>query len=226
MSEHTYKPFEADLAKLKDNLLLMGGLIESMLQEAKEALLNNDAELARKVIQQDRQLDQMEKDADELAVQILALRQPAAKDLRFVAAALKISTDLERMGDEIVNICERVIELSEFEPIKPYQDLPKMLDMSSQLISRSLDAFVSLSSQQAGKVLKDDDEIDNLYREILNELVDIMKHRPETIVPAMKLMSVAKYLERLADHATNVAEQVIFMVEGLDVRHSSIRPTP
>lgn len=226
MSEHTSKLFENDLSQLKDGLLLMGGLIESMLQEAKEALLGNDAALASKVIQRDRQLDQLEKDADELATRILALRQPAAKDLRLVVAALKISTDMERMGDEIVNVCERVIEISKFPPIKPYQDLPRMLDMSGQMISRALDAFVNLSSQQAGSVLQDDDQVDDLHRKILKELLEIMKSKPETIDPAMKLMSVAKYLERLADHATNVAEQVIFMVEGLDVRHTSVRPTP
>jgi len=227
MSDHTMKKFDVDLSQLKEGLLLMGGSIESMMQEARDALLQRNPDLARKVIERDLQVDKMEKDTDELAISILALRQPAAKDLRFVSAALKITTDMERMGDEIVNICERAIELTKFPPRAPHEDISKIFDLSSALISKSLDAFVNLSSQEAGDLLMLDDEIDQLHRKIYLELVEQMKTDPAQIDSTMKYIYVAKHLERIADHATNIAEQVIFMVEGLDIRHTgSLKSTP
>src|SRR4051794_4391342 len=133
--KHTSHLFEEDLDRLKNTLVLMGGMIESMLQEATKALVSGDAELAQRVIDRDEQLDQMEKRVDEQAIQILALRQPAATDLRLVTASMKICTDLERMGDIIVNLCERVSELAKLDPLKPYEDLPKMMGLTTTMIT-------------------------------------------------------------------------------------------
>lgn len=218
--KHTSQQFEDDLTRLKDTLLLMGGMIESMLDETNQALLNNDSVAAFKIIERDKQLDQMEKKVDELAIQILALRQPTAIDLRFVTASMKICTDLERMGDSLVNICERITELAKFPPLKPYQDLPKMMKLTSAMITKALDAFVNQSLDLASEVLKSDDEIDGLTSLIHRELIEMMKKDSGAVERAIKLMSISKYLERMADHATNISEQVIFMVKGLDIRHS------
>ena len=227
MTERTFKIFDQDLEQLKESLLLMGGLIESMLTEVRDCVTQRDPVLANQIIARDRQLNQWEKDVDELAIQILALRQPAARDLRFVVAALKISTDLERVGDEIVNICERIFEIAELNSaMQSFDDLLSMLDLSGKLISRSLDSFVALDSQLAGSVLKDDQEVDDLHKKVIGDLLELMKLNSGLIVPAMKFISISKYIERIADHATNVAEQVIFMVEGLDIRHLDVRPAP
>jgi len=225
MRAHTSHQFDEDLGRLKDALLLMGGMIESMLKEANAALINNDATIASKVIDRDNQLDQMEKKVDELAIQILAIRQPAAVDLRFVTASMKICTDLERMGDIIVNICERVIELSLLKQLKPYHDLPKMMELTANMISKSIDAFIRESPEIASEVLKSDDEIDHYFRFIYEELLEMMKKDPEAVERGMKLTFIAKHLERMADHATNIAEQVVFTVKGLDIRHSG-HPSP
>jgi phosphate transport system protein len=225
--KHTSHQFEDDLSRLKDTLLLMGGMIESMLQETNQALLTNDAEAAFKIIERDKQLDQMEKKVDEQAIQILALRQPTAVDLRFVTASMKICTDLERMGDSLVNICERITELAKFPPLKPYKDLPKMMQLTAVMITKALDSFVNQSLDLATEVLKSDDEIDELTHMIHRELIEMMKVDGQTVERAIKLISVSKYLERMADHATNIAEQVIFTIKGLDIRHSGPpKPTP
>lgn len=217
---HTSLQFEEDLSRLKDTLLLMGGMIEATLKDTNEALLSNNYDLATKIIAQDKQLDQLEKKVDEQAIQILALRQPTASDLRFVTASMKICTDLERMGDILVNICERVQDLSKFPLLKPYKDLPKMMKLASIMITKSLDAFVNQSPEIANEVLQSDDEVDDLTRLIHEELLEMMKQKPDVIDRAMSLLSIAKYLERMADHATNIAEQVVFTVKGLDIRHS------
>jgi phosphate transport system protein len=227
MLKHTSQLYEADLEKLKSTLVLMGGMIESMLTETNQALLNNDGKLARQIIDRDNQLDQMEKKLDEIAIQILALRTPAASDLRMVTASMKICTDLERMGDIIVNICERVEELSRFQPLKPYQDLPRMMMATSRMITTSIDAFVKQSPDLAAVILSSDDEIDGYFKKIFDELISMIKENPASAEQAIKLIFIAKYLERMADHATNIAEQVIFTVKGLDIRHSGHpAPTP
>jgi phosphate transport system protein len=225
--KHTSQPFEDDLKRLKDSLLLMGGMIESMLKETSAALISHDADAAKKIIDRDNELDQLEKSVDEQAIQILALRQPAAQDLRFVTASMKICTDLERMGDITVNICERIVELAKFPPVKSYQDLPRMMEVTGKMISKAIDAFVNLSMDYATEVLTEDDAVDALYRLIWSEVLIMIKSNPGVLEPGMKLLFISKYLERIADHATNIAEQVIFTVKGLDVRHSGHpRSTP
>jgi len=219
--------FEADLMRLKDSLLLMGGTIESMLHETSEALRTGNAEGAERVIRRDREVDTLEKKVDEQAINILAIRQPAAIDLRFVTSAFKICTDLERMGDILVNICERSIELSKLPQLKRYEILPQMMGLTRAMIAKALDAFVNQSTTLAAEVLESDREVDELTRKVYHELVGIMKTDPEAVERGMKLFFIAKHLERLADHATNIAEQVVFTVKGLDIRHSHAPgPTP
>jgi len=226
-SKHFSAQFEEDLTKLKDSLLLMGGTIESMLNETHEALLRNDANLARRVIHRDVEVDNLEKVVDQQALQILALRQPAAIDLRFVTSAFKICTDLERMGDILVNICERICELAEVEQLKPYEILPEMMQTVRRMISLSLDSFVNQSTETAAEVLESDQKVDQMTREIFSELVLLMKSHENAVERGLKLFFITKHLERLADHSTNIAEQVIFTVKGLDIRHSHAPgPTP
>lgn len=205
----------------------MGGTIESMLNETSEALMSSNALVAKRVIRRDREVDELEKKVDEQAIQILAIRQPAAIDLRFVTSAFKICTDLERMGDILVNICERIIELSESPQLKNYEILPRMMELTRAMIGGALDAFVNQSTDVATRVLESDREIDDLTRQVYRELVEIMKSDPLAVERGMKLFFIAKHLERLADHATNIGEQVVFTVKGLDIRHSHAPgPTP
>lgn len=213
------------LQELKDNLLLMGGIIESMLKESRQAAHSPSVEFARKVMERDLQVDKMEKDIDDQAISILSISQPVAKDLRFASAALKITTDIERMGDIIRNICERVEEIVSL----PKKDLPeeilKLFDLTENAVEKSLDAFVEISSPMASEALVLDDEIDELHLNVFEDLIAEMKSNPELIETLLKHIYIAKNLERIADHAMNVAEQVIFVAEGLDVRHTDSEHT-
>jgi len=224
MVRHFSNQFEEDLKRLKEMLLLMGGTVESMLTEAQEALVNDDKDLARKIIRRDTEVDALEKRVDQAAIEILAIRQPTATDLRFVTSAFKICTDLERMGDIVVNVCERITELSS---IQTSDQLLRMIELTKGMIALSLDAFVNQSVEIAAEVLDSDRDVDQLLRKVYDELIISMKKDPETIQIGIKLFFIAKYLERIADHATNIAEQVIFTVKGLDIRHSHAPgPTP
>ena len=214
-SKHFSAQFEEDLTKLKDSLLLMGGTIESMLNETHEALLRNDANLARRVIHRDVEVDNLEKVVDQQALQILALRQPAAIDLRFVTSAFKICTDLERMGDILVNICERICELAEVEQLKPYEILPEMMQTVRRMISLSLDSFVNQSTETAAEVLESDQKVDQMTREIFSELVLLMKSHENAVERGLKLFFITKHLERLADHSTKYCRAGDFYSEGL-----------
>jgi len=210
----------------------MGGIVESMLKEAFEAFNTSSLDLARMIIERDDDVDRVEKSVDELAIQILALRQPAARDLRFVSTALKISKDLERIGDEIVNVCERLVELTEMGEDLEFSKIDQshlkaLFLMSQEVMTKALDSFVSLSSQEAGEILTLDEKVDHKYRELYQEYVNLIENNPRLTRRILKVLFMAKYLERIADHATNFAEQVIFVVEGLDVRHEeNILPTP
>ena len=217
--EHTSKQYEAELRDLKEKLLLMGGRIEELIKDAMQALVHRDTDLAKKCIDRDHQVNRLELEIDELCLKLLALRQPTAVDLRFITLGLKIVADLERVGDLGVNIAERAIELNEEEPLKPYIDLPKMAQDVQSMLKQALDAFVREDVDLAQEVLNSDDEIDELNHKIFEELVDYMGRDRSNIKRACRLMFISRYLERIADHATNVAEMVIFMVQGKDVRH-------
>jgi phosphate transport system protein len=187
------------------------------------ALLERDSALAQRTIEADRIVDRLEIEIDGLCLQILARRQPVASDLRFVTMVLKAVTDLERMGDLAVNISERVLELNSEPPLKPYVDLPRMADETQMMLREALDAFVAKDADRARRVIDRDQMIDDLYAQIFRELLTYMMEDAKNVYRATRLQSIAKYLERIADHATNLAEFVVFMVKGSDIRHPDSR---
>lgn len=216
---HIYKHFDKELGELKDNLIYEGSLVERAISDAIKALVERNSELARKVIADDDIVNAKEVKIDEFCLQLLALRQPAAKDLRFITMAIKINYDLERIGDMAVNICERVLELNEEPQLKPYIDLPRMATIVQQMVRESLDAFVREDVALAWKVTKDDGAVDQLCDQIFRELLTFMMQDMKDISRASRLQFISKYLERMADHAVNIAELLIFMVEGKVIRH-------
>jgi phosphate transport system protein len=218
--EHTSRHYERELQQLKEKLLLLGGTVELMIASSMRSLLSRDSEEARGVIASDPRVDAMELDIDHLCVSLLALRQPAASDLRFITTALKIVTDLERIGDLTVNIAERAIELNEEPPLKPYIDIPRMASKVAGMVHQALDAFVNRNSAMAREVLGEDDDVDRLNVQLFRELLTYMIEEPRNVARALRITFIAKYLERIADHATNIAQMVIFLCEGMDVRHS------
>jgi len=217
--EHTSKNYEYELKTLREKLLLMGAKAEGMVTRAMSSLVDGDATLAKRMIEEDREINQLEKEIDGLCFNLLALRQPTASDLRFIVTSLKVVTDLERMGDLAVNIAERALELLQDQPLKPYVDLPKLSQMAQKMMKEALDAFVERNESLAMHVLAEDDAVDDLTAGIFNELVSLMNRETQNVSRAVRLTFVAKYLERIADHATNVAEMVLFMLRGEDIRH-------
>ena len=217
--EHTDKRYEEELKKLREDILYMGGLVEDQIQKAVKSLVERDSPLAETIIQRDHEVNRMDVEIDDLCLRLLALHQPAGKDLRFITTGLKITTDLERMGDMAVNICERALELNLEPQLKPYIDIPRMARIAERMIRESLDAFVREDTDLALKVCKDDQEVDDLNSQVFRETVSFMIEDPHTINRAMKIGFISKYLERIADHATNIAEMVIFMVKGKSIRY-------
>ena len=221
--EHTDQEFEQELRHLREQLLLMGSHVEGIISASLRALVERDSELAQRTIEADRVVDRLEIEIDGLCLQILARRQPVASDLRFVTMVLKAVTDLERMGDLGVNISERVLELNNETPLKPYVDLPRMADETQIMLREALDAFVAKDADRARRVIARDQIIDDLYAQIFRELLTYMMEEAKNVYRATRLQSIAKYLERIADHATNLAELVVFMVKGSDIRHPDSR---
>jgi len=222
--EHTDKRYGEDLKKLREEILYMGGLVEDQIQKAVKSLVDRDSQLAGIIIDRDREVNRLDVDIDELCIKLLALHQPAGRDLRFITTGLKITTDLERIGDMAVNICERALELNEEPQLKPYIDIPRMAQIAQRMIRQSLDAFVRDDTDLALRVCRDDNEVDQLNTQIFRETVSFMIENPQTISRATKIGSVSKYLERIADHATNIAEMVIYMVKGKSIRHMKDLP--
>ena len=219
MATLTDREYDAELHKLHDQLLLMGAKVEEMIAGSMRALTSRDSDLARQMIEFDHQINRMEVDTDELCLRILAKRQPVASDLRFITTALKFVTDLERIGDLGVNVCERVVELNMEPTLKPYVDLPRMSDTVQGMVRDALDAFVQADPERAREVVDRDRVVNAYYGQIFRELLTYMMEDPRNIYRAIRAQSIAKYLERMGDHATNLAEMVIFMVVGKDVRH-------
>ena len=217
---HTSREYETELQKLRDRLLLMGAKVEEVIKGSMQALIERDGELAKRTIQADRRINKLELSIDQMCLQILARRQPVASDLRFITIAMKLVTDLERIGDLAVNLCERVLELNEEPPLKPYVDLPRMAEEVQQMVRQALDAFVEGDADKADAVIRQDATIDAYYMQIFRELLTYMMEDARNIFRATRLQSIAKYLERIGDHATNIAEMVIFNVRGKDVRHA------
>jgi phosphate transport system protein len=198
----------------------MGGKVEVMLANAMQSLVERDTELAESTIAFDHEINRLEMVIDEKCLEVLARRQPAARDLRFITLALKIVTDLERIGDQCANIAKRAKELNLEPSLKPYIDMPRMAQAASDMVKEALDAFVRGDEALAIKVCEDDQFVDDLNEQIQRELLTFMMGDPSTISRAIKINHVSKCLERIADHATNVAEMVIFMVKGKDIRHT------
>ncbi len=212
--------FDDELADLRSKILTMGELVESQIDNALHALIERDSGLAKKVIENDHAVNTLDVDIDETCLRLLALQQPAARDLRFVTTAMKISTELERMSDLAENICERAIELNEEPQLKPYIDIPRMAKWTLRMVKVSLDAFVKSDADMARIVCADDDFVDDLTVQLFRELLSFMIEDPKTISRAIRLTYVSKYIERIADHATNIAELVVYMVEGKIIRHA------
>jgi phosphate transport system protein len=220
---HTDKSFEQDLVDLRNQLLKMGGLVEKLIAKSANALAEQDPDLAREVQAADVEVNRLEVEVDETCRRILALRQPAASDLRFITTALKIVTDLERCGDLAVNIASRAIDLAEAPPFQPYADLPKLAEAAQRQVTAALDAFVAADAGKAEAVLAGDDYLDALYAKIFSGTLAYMMEDAKNIRRGTGLLFVAKHLERIGDHATNIAEMVIYMVRGTDVRHPRSR---
>ena len=210
---------DLELKELKDKLLLMGGSVESQLQDALEALTERNSDLAVRVVENDLLINTLDVEIDETCMRLLALHQPTAGDLRFITTAMKISTELERMSDLAENIAERAIELNEEPQLKSYIDIPRMADWTIHMVKECLDAFVNRDAALARKVCRDDDYVDDLTEQLFRELISFMLEDPRTITRAIRLTFIGKYFERIADHATNVAELVVYMVEGKIIRH-------
>ncbi len=219
--EHTSKIFEQQLRTLKDRLLLMGHHAEKMIADAIQALVERRPSLAEEVIKSDDTLDQLEMEIDNLCYEILALEQPVARDLRFIATALKIVRDIERIGDIAVNIAERARELIQEPVLRRLIDFPIMADSAQRILKDSLDAFVNSDAELAEKVILADRNIDGLYEQMFRELLTYMMEDTRYISRALKLIFIAKHLERVGDHSANIAEMVIFLVRGQDIRHGT-----
>lgn len=211
--------FLEELEDLQKKLLEMGGLVEFAIRQSVHALVDRDEAAAQDVLRSEARINQMEIEIDDFAVRLLARHQPMAKDLRFLTAAIKINNDLERMGDLAVNIVERALSLIRQPPVKPLIDIPQMSKLVDSMVRNCLDAFVKRDGQMARGVLLSDDAVDDLRDAIYEELVGFMKRDPSTISRSLDLIFVARNLERIADHATNIAEDVLFLAQGIDVRH-------
>src|SRR6202158_6275966 len=197
----------------------MAGLVESAIHQSVAALGHWGGQSAKEVLWKEAQINQKDLEIDEFATRLLALYQPMARDMRFLTAAIKINGDLERMGDLAVNITERALSLMKEPPVKPLIDIPRMADLAEAMVRKSLDALVKRDEQLARSVLLSDDEVDHLRDAVYKELVTFMQEESTTIPRAVDLMFIAHNLERIADHATNIAEDVLFLMKGIDVRH-------
>ena len=210
---------DVELALVRDDLVRMAGLAEAAIGLAVKALVSRDAEMARQVIASDDGINALEVEIDERCLRTMALYQPEAKDLRFLAMTLKINNDLERMGDQAVNIAERTLELLHEPLLKPLIDIPRMAELAQRMVKDSLDAFVQQDVQRARGVCRQDDEVDRLDDQIFRELLTYMMQDPRSIARAVHLILVSRHLERIADHATNIAEDVIYLAEGKTIKH-------
>ncbi len=211
--------FDEELKELKERLLRMASLAEESIVKAVKALVDRDKELAEDVIGSDDAINFLEIEVDELCLKLLAIRQPIATDLRFITSALKIITDLERIGDLSVNIAERALDLMEQPLLKPLIDIPRMAQLAQKMVKDSLDAFVNRDPELAREVCRRDDEVDQLNHQIFRELLTYMIQDPKAITRSVDLILVGRHLERIADHATNIGEDVVYLVKGKTIKH-------
>ncbi|UCE72085.1 MAG: phosphate signaling complex protein PhoU [Nitrospiraceae bacterium] len=210
---------EKELEQLKEHLIKMSMYVETAIKDAVQSLVERNDELATKVIGKDHFINNLDVEIDEECIRILALTQPMAKDLRFITTAMKITTDLERIADNAVNIAERALELNKEPILKPYIDIPRMSRIAQRMVRDTINAYINSDKDLAKEVIMKDDEMDDLNEMIWQELMKLMNSDPSTISRAVKITYISKYLERIADHATNIAEDVIYMIEGKIIRH-------
>ncbi len=211
--------FDQDLQQLKERILYMGSLAETMIHIAIKSLVDRKRELVKDVYRQEEEVNKLQIEVDERCLQMIALHQPAASDLRFITAAMKINADLERIADQAVNICETTEYLLEEPPLKPLIDVPRMAQIASKMLKDALDAFVNRDENLARSVIVRDDQVDELKDQVFRELLTYMISDSGTIKRAIDLILVSRNLERIADHSTNIAEDVVFVVAGKDIRH-------
>ena len=219
MVEKVFRHFQSDLDSLKEKLLAMGGLAEERVRESVRGLMDRDLAALDAVITGDQPINDLHMEVDDRCFKLLALHQPMAADLRVIVAAVKINTDLERVGDLAVNIAEAGKRYLQHPPVKPLIDIPRMGELAQRMLRDSLDAFVRRDMPLAEAVLVADDTLDALKSQIFRELLTYMLQAPDTIEPALDLILISRHLERIGDHATNVAEDVIFILSARDVRH-------
>ncbi len=222
--EKIERHFERELERLGSEILRLGGLVEQAIDRSVRALVERDSSVARRVIEDDGAIDQLENEIDQLCTDLLALRQPIARDLRYITTALKITPDLERIADHAVNIAERALELNAEPPLKPLIDIPRLAGMARDMVHGSLEAFVRRDADAARAIIPRDDALDSLMEQIFRELLSFMIEDNHTITRAMRLIFVSKYFERIGDQATNVCEMVVYMVEGRVVKHGGLTP--
>ena len=210
--------FEQDLASLKEKLLTMASRADSAVSRGIRALVDRDDDLARAVIEDDSILDEFEKEIDVMAITLLS-KAPLAKDLRFITVAMKVSQNLERVGDEATTVCRRALELSQEPQLKPYVDIPRMAQTGLEMLRDAIDAFVAGNAEKARAIVPRDKDVDAVNKQLHRELASYMIEKPTTITRALNLMVVSKSLERIADHATNIAEEVVYLFKAEDIRH-------
>lgn len=215
-----HRHFHEQLEALEQMLLVMGGLVQEQITSAMRALQQRDDVLARQVIDRDRQVNTYDVDVDDTCIKLIALHQPAGGDLRFITTAMKIVTDLERIGDQAVNIAQRVLELNREPQPTPSIDLSRMAECAQRMVQQSLDAFVARDTALARQVCGEDTEVDTLKEQVFREMLAFIMEEPRATPRAVRLILISRFLERVADHATNIAEMVVYMVEGKMVRHT------
>ena len=215
----TETQFQKELEKLKEQLLRMAALVEEAISGSVQSLVKRDTRLAQNTFDGEDRINRMENEIEDMCLKLLALRQPMAVDLRFITSAMKITTDLERMGDQAVNIAERAVSLNQEPQLKPYIDIPRMAEIVQSMVRDVLDSFVKRDSNLARSVCARDDLVDGLNQQVFRELLTFMISEPTTIQRSVHLMIVCRCLERIADHATNIAEDVIFVVDARVIKH-------
>ena len=213
-TDHIVKSFDEDLKRLNNVIAEMGGLAEAQLTRAVESLVRRNTELATQVVQDDKRIDALETEVGQMTVRMLALRQPMAQDLREVVAAIKIASDIERIGDYAKNIAKRAIVLSAHAPLKPVTSIPRMSQLALQIIKDVLDAYIEKDAEGARAAWRRDEEVDEMYNSVFREMLTYMMEDPRNIGPCTHLLFIAKNIERIGDHATNVAEIVYYLVHG------------
>ncbi len=211
--------FEQELQQLRESLLLMASRVETAIAKSNKALVDRDAALAREVVREDHAIDDLELEIDDQGIKLLALRQPMASDLRFITSAMKINSDLERMGDHAVNIAEKAIDLAGQPPLKPLIDIPRMAELAQGMVKDCIDAFVENDPVKARAVCERDDLVDDLQDQVIRELLTYMMADAKAIQRGLDLILVAKNLERIADLATNIGEEVIFILQARTIKH-------